>query len=119
LTPLLGGHSRDSREKVKASDPASRVVRRVRYFSHATTFHLVCAIAFAVLVSVSPALAAISDLRVEQTLTVIGTTYAVTPALKISFHLSQASPVTVKISRHLARYEQFKWPYLAKPVLVR
>ena len=25
----------------------------------------------------------------------------------------------MKISRHLARYEQFKWPYLAKPVLVR
>ena len=68
---------------------------------------------------VSSAFAAISDLRVEQTLTLTGTTYAVSPALKITFQLSQASPVTVKISRHLARYEHFKWPYLAKPVLVR
>lgn len=55
----------------------------------------------------------------EQTLTLTGGAYTVTPALKISFTLSQSSPVTVKISRHLARYEQFKWPYLAKPVLVR
>ncbi|HEY6676172.1 MAG TPA: hypothetical protein VIZ87_05245, partial [Terrimicrobium sp.] len=67
----------------------------------------------------SAGLAAVSDLRVEQTLTLAGATYTVTPALKISFQLSQASPVTVMISRHLARYEQFKWPYLAKPIIVR
>ena len=75
--------------------------------------------AFAFFALASAGFAAVSDLRVEQTFTVTGTTYSVTPALKISFNLSQSSPVTVKISRHLARYEQFKWRYLAKPILVR
>jgi PA14 domain/Divergent InlB B-repeat domain len=104
---------------VKPSVPAPKEARRDRFFSHAAGKHLVCATAFAFLALLSSAFAAISGFRVEQTLTVTGTTYAVTPALKISFHLSQASPVTVKISRHLARYEQFKWPYLGKPILVR
>ena len=104
---------------MKASDPAPKSARRVLYLSQGAALYTISAIASGVLALASAGLAAVSDLRVEQTLTLAGATYTVTPALKISFQLSQASPVTVKISRHLARYEHLKWPYLAKPILVR
>jgi PA14 domain/Divergent InlB B-repeat domain/Carbohydrate binding module (family 35) len=100
---------------VKPSVPAPPPARLVFSFPRIAPFH----IAFPFLALASAGFAAVSDLRVEQALTVSGTTYSVTPALKISFNLSQSSPVTVKISRHLARYEQFKWPYVAKPILLR
>jgi hypothetical protein len=116
--PIRAGIHGICREEVKSSDSVP-LPCRIRFLLPAPTSRLVCALAFTFSGLISSALAAISDLRVEQTLTLTGAGYAVTPALKISFDLSQASPVTVKISRHLARYEHFKWPYLAKPVLVR
>ena len=42
-----------------------------------------------------------------------------TPALNISFTLAEPADVTVTIARHLAGYEEFKWPYLAEPFPVR
>ncbi len=101
------------------SVPAPPAARQVHFIPRHAAHHAFCFVAAASVALASAAFAAVSDLRVEQTFTVTGTTYSVTPTLKISFNLSQASPVTVKISRHLARYEHFKWPYLAKPILVR
>jgi NPCBM-associated, NEW3 domain of alpha-galactosidase len=61
----------------------------------------------------------LSELRVEQKITPNGPLYMVAPKLKISFTLRQPSDVTVVVARHLAGYEQFKWPYLAEPFPVR
>lgn len=62
----------------------------------------------------------ISRLVVEQPITAKNQIYSVTPALKITFTLAApADAVTIAISRHLASYATYKWPYLAEPYLVR
>ncbi len=101
---------------MKPSVPPPPAARQVFSLPRNAALHTFCVLAPAFFALASTGSAAVSDLRVEQTIAVTG---AVTPALKISFNVSQPSPVTVKISRHLARYEYLKWPYLAKPILVR
>ena len=66
--------------------------------------------------STSPLL---SQLRMEQKIEKVDQLYSVTPALNISFTLAEPADVTVTIARHLAGYEEFKWPYLAEPFPVR
>ena len=84
------------------------------------TFFAIGMLLFLGATSIFPAEPVLSQLKVEQK---IGKDdhgiYQVTPALQISFTLTEPADVTVTIARHLAGYEEFKWPYLAAPFPVR
>ncbi len=66
--------------------------------------------------SVAPLL---SQLRVEQKIENDNNLHRAQPDLNISFALAEPSEVTMTIARHLAGYDEYKWPYLAQPFPVR
>lgn len=61
----------------------------------------------------------LSQLRVEQKIEKENQLFRAQPGLNISFALSEPSDVTITIARHLAGYDEYKWPYLAQPFPVR
>jgi alpha-galactosidase-like protein len=61
----------------------------------------------------------LSQLRVEQKIEKENQLYRARPELNISFVLAEPCEVTVTIARHLAGYDEYKWPYLAQPFPVR
>jgi hypothetical protein len=61
----------------------------------------------------------LSQLRVEQKIECDNQLFRTTPELNVSFTLAAPFEVNVTIARHLAGYDEYKWPYLANPSPVR
>lgn len=61
----------------------------------------------------------LSQLHVEQKIERDNHVFRANPELNVSFTLAEPSDVTVTIARHQARYDEYKWPYMATPFPVR
>lgn len=60
-----------------------------------------------------------TPVRVEQPITFSNNVYTIGSSMNIIANLTQSANVTITVSKHLAGYQEYKWPYLTSPYLVK